>query len=140
MKNIKNSAFILLFLLIISSVQVFSQDSAVKPRIAVKKLIVSDPENIQLQVISDRVTDNTELVLKFMNEYDLASVDFSGAAESEAALLEYCNKNNIDNIVYGKTYAGEDSSFVIEMSVYSREKEQIVMNQTGTADTVLDIF
>ena len=140
MKSIKGIAFIVLIILIIYSVPLYSQEASAKPRIAVKKLTVSDAENIQLQVISERVTDNTELVLKFMNEYDLTSVDFSGAAESEAALLEYCNKNNIDNIVYGKTYTGEDNSFVIEMSVYSRGKEQTVMTRTGTAETALDIF
>ena len=140
MKSFRFPVLVFILFVITYSVPLYSQEGAAKPRIAVKKLTVSDAENIQLQVISERVTDNTELVLKFMNEYDLTSVDFSGAAESEAALLEYCNKNNIDNIVYGKTYTGEDNSFVIEMSVYSRGKEQTVMTRTGTAETALDIF
>ena len=140
MKSIRISVLIILYFLISGISPVFSQDNTVKPRIAVKKLTVSDPDNIQLQIISDRVTDSTGLVLKFMNEYELASFNFSGTDESEKTMLDICNKNNIDNIVYGRTYTGSDNSYVIEMSVFSRGKEQTAFTQKGTAETALDIF
>ena len=132
MKSIRISVLIILYFLISGISPVFSQDNTVKPRIAVKKLTVSDPDNIQLQIISDRVTDSTGLVLKFMNEYELASFNFSGTDESEKTMLDICNKNNIDNIVYGRTYTGSDNSYVIEMSVFSRGKEQTAFTQKGT--------
>ncbi len=119
----------------------FSQESTVKPRIAVKKLTVSDPGNIQLEVISDRITDSTELVLKFMNEYEFdTSPGISSVETTDSSMLDYCNRNNIDNIVYGKTYIGSDNSFVIEMSVFSRKKAQTALTRIGRAETALDIF
>ncbi len=140
MKSIRISVLIILYFLISGISPVFSQDNTVKPRIAVKKLTVGDPDNIQLQIISDRVTDSTELVLKFMKEYELASINFSGTDESEKTMLDICNKNNIDNIVYGRTYTGSDNSYIIEMSVFSRGKEQTAFTRTGRAETALEIF
>ena len=140
MKVIRNLLLLFLLFAVIQALPVFSQDNNIKPRIAVKKLTTSDPDNIQLKVISDRVTESTKLVLKFMNEYELAPSDLSGIDESGSLMLDYCNKNNIDNIVYGRTYMGADDIFIIEMSVYSREKEQTALTRTGTAETALDIF
>ena len=117
----------------------YSQENNIKPRIAVKALDVSDPDNMQLKIISNRVTGNTKLLLKFMNEYELDSAAALSGIE-EASMLDYCNSNNIDNIVYGKTYIGSDDSFVIEMSVYSREKQQTALTRIGRAETALDIF
>ncbi len=60
-------------------------------------------KNTQLKIISERVTGNTELLLKFMNEYELDSTStLSDLKELDGSMLEYCNNNNIDNIVYGK--------------------------------------
>ena len=135
--------FLIVFLLFsaIVSTNLFSQEKAVKPRITVKKLAVSDPDNIQLQVISERITGSTELVLKFMNEYEFdTSPEILSVEETDRSLLDYCNRNNIDNIVYGKTYIGSDNSFVIEMSVFSRDKEQTALTRIGRAETALDVF
>ena len=148
--TIKKTRLILVLLVLIIPISgIFGQDSTSgtieKPRIAVKELIVNDTDNIQLKVISERVTDSTKLIMKFMNEYELADTaseysDLSLLEESKKSFLDYCNKNNIDNIVYGKTYMGSDDSFVIEMSVFSREKEQTALTRIGRAETALDIF
>ena len=139
MNNIRISAVIFFIYTAISILPVFSQENNIKPRIAVKALDVSDPDNMQLKIISNRVTGNTKLLLKFMNEYELDSAAALSGIE-ETSMLDYCNSNNIDNIVYGKTYIGSDDSFIIEMSVYSREKQQTALTRIGRAETALDIF
>ena len=141
MKNSRISSVFFFILLIMHIPSVSSQENILKPRIAVKKLTVGDPDNIQLQVISERITGSTELVLKFMNEYEFdISSDISSIEITDSSMLDYCNTNNIDNIVYGKTYIGSDNSFVIEMSVFSREKEQTALTRIGRAETALDVF
>ena len=143
----KITAVIVFFVLLIPISEIFSQDNdtvgITRPRIAVKKLIVNNPEDIQLEVISKRVTDSTKQIMKFMNEYELtdsANSDLSSLEESGKSFLDYCNNNNIDNIVYGKTYIGSDDSYVIEMSVFSREKKQTALTRIGRAESALDIF
>ena len=141
MKSTKIFLLVLFLFTLINSASVFGQATTVKPRITVRKLAVSDPDNIQLQVISERITDNTELILKFMNEYEFdTSSEIASVEITDRSMLEYCNTNNIDNIVYGKTYIGSDNSFVIEMSVFSREKEQTALTRIGRAETALDVF
>ena len=141
MKNTGRFSSIIILFLVILTFSVQGQENAVKPRIAVKQLTVTDPENVQLKVISDRVTGSTELVLKFMNQYELeTSEEIAGIDDTAGSMLDYCNSKNIDNLVYGKTYIGSDYSFVIEMSVFSREKEQTVLTKIGRAETALDIF
>ncbi len=140
MKKAKPFFAVILLFIFASPFFIFSQENTSKPRIAVKKLTLSDKENIQLEVISDRVTDSTKLLIKFMKEYDLVDEDISSLPENTASMTDYCNNNNVDNIVFGKTFMAEDNSFIIEMSVFSREKGQTALTRIGKAETALDIF
>ncbi len=140
MKNLilKKIVTFLAVLLLFPLPQILAQEA--KPRVAVIPVEIRDRDNIQLNVISDRVTETSGLILRFMNEYEYVKNPPSLSEFDNASLLDYCARVKIDNLVYGRAIQEKDESFTIEMSVFSREKESTTITKTGKAETALDIF
>lgn len=111
-----------------------------KPRVAVLPPEAADSSNIQLQVISERVTETAMLALRFIDEYELVKDLAAVSGYDKEVLRRYCEKEGIDSLVYGKTEEAAGGSFLIEMSVYNRETESVSLTRKETAETVLDIF
>lgn len=124
MKSMSKSIRIIFAAFILSSLASVSPSTSMlhaqeaKPRVAVIPVSIADKNNIQLNIISDRVTETAGLILRFMNEYEYVKdpVPLSGYSREE--MLAYCTREKIDNLVYGRAVQEIDDSYTIEMSVY----------------------
>ena len=111
-----------------------------KPRVAVIPVLIADKSNIQLNIISNRVTETAGLILRFMNEYEFVKDPAPLSGYSQEEMLAYCTREKIDNLVYGKAIQERDESFTIEMSVFSRETGDTTTTRKEKAESALDIF
>ncbi|MCP5515329.1 MAG: porin family protein [Spirochaetales bacterium] len=146
MKSMSKSIRIIFAAFILSSLASVSPSTSMlhaqeaKPRVAVIPVSIADKNNIQLNIISDRVTETAGLILRFMNEYEYVKdpVPLSGYSREE--MLAYCTREKIDNLVYGRAVQEIDDSYTIEMSVFSREAEETTTTRKEKAESALDIF
>ena len=134
-KKVFFSLIIILVLLLLPSF-VFAQN---KPKITVFPL-ENQEKDLQIDVISQNVKRTIELNLKMMDKYvveDNAVTDYTG---TNAWLLDYCAKNKIDNIIFGKANISKTGSVALQMSVYNNTSKTVTLTKTENAETLFDIF
>lgn len=128
----------LLLVLFLLSSYIFAQNS-LKPRITVFPL--ENPSNdVQIDIISHNVKNTAELNLKMLDKYHVLSPPSDINITGSADFLSYCEKNSIDNVLFGKSVLQSDGSIDLEMSVFSREEERITLTEKAKAETLFDIF
>jgi len=120
---------ILVFLTIALNAQV------IKPRVAV--LPVENSGDYQLEIVSDRVTSTSSLILKMLGKYELILTPDMIPSD----ITDYCATNSIDNIITGKTYYTDNGDTItVSMSVYTREEGKITLETIEKAESVFDVF
>ena len=139
MNKVIKKCLLLTAVLFLSAITCAASDA--KPTVTVMPLSVSEPDNVELNIISQRTTETAQLILKFMDEYEFVK-NTSSQPESYTAetLTLWCEKEKIDNIVFGRAYSGGGDTYLIEMSVFNRETESSTFSKTVTAESALEIL
>jgi hypothetical protein len=101
--------------------------------------VISEEEDSTFESMSGAINDTVLLTLKLLGHYDVVE-DHGYTAFSEAEVLSYTEEENIDNIIFGTVSKGADDATVITMSVWDRQKKDIVLSVTERAESLLDIF
>ncbi len=130
--------FITLILLLLIPQFLFSQ-SETKPRISIFPLENKD-KDLQVEVISRNVQKTIELNLKMIDRYIIVDNTVTEYSSDPSWLLKYCEQNNIDDLIFGRSVMRSNSSIFIEMSVFNRKKAAITLTKSETAGTVFEIF
>ena len=130
---------ILIFFLILSIPQLLFSQSGRMARVSVFPL--ENPEkDLQVEVISINIQKTIEFNLKIINKFNIIPNNITDYSSDIAWLLNYCEKNNIDELIFGKALMQANGSVFIEMSVFNKRKAATTLTKTETADTVLEIF
>ncbi len=127
-----------LILLLLMPQFLFAQ-SGLKPRISVFPL-ENQEKDLQIEVISRNIQKTIEFNLKMINKYNIIQNAITEYPNSNSWLLAYCEKNNIDDLIFGKAVMQSSGSIIIEMSVFNRHKAAITLTKSETAETVFEIF
>lgn len=136
---LKKTIYATLILFLLACSGIFAQ-SELKPRITIFPL--SNPlKDVQVEIISRNVQKTMELNLKSIDKYIIAGNDIKEYSSDSAWLLEYCEKNNLDNIIFGQAIIGVETGTVfLEMSVFDRKTSSITLTESEMAETIFDIF
>ncbi len=131
-------------ILVISVVFLFiapciSAQSELKPRISVFPL-ENPAKDVQIDIISRNVQKTIELNLKMIDKYIIVGHTVAEYSSEKSWLIDYCEKNSIDDIIFGRAIIEEGGSVFLEMSVFNRQSASITMTKTETAETFFDIF
>ena len=133
----KTAAFILLLMI---PNFLFSQSSP-KPKISIFPLENKGKE-LQIELISENIQKTMEFNLKIINQHNVipnSLTDYTDYSSDNLWLLYYCEKHNIDDIVFGKALLKPNGSVFIEMSVFNREKAVKTLTKSEKAETINDI-
>jgi outer membrane protein assembly factor BamB len=84
------------------------------------------------------IADTLALNIKLIGEQRVEEA--AKAVTNLSAIETYAKEEQVDNTVFGRLYVDENSEIVIEMSVYTREAEEVTMSKTETAESLLGIF
>lgn len=96
-------------------------------------------EDSRFDSVCTAIDDTVLLTLKLLGKYDL--VEEIGLEQfSEPKVLPLVREENIDSLIFGFVDQREDGSIDINMSVWDRKEEQIVLTVTEKAETLFDIF
>ena len=128
----------LLLMMFLLPLHTFAQNS-LKPRITVFPL-ENPSSDVQIDIISHNVKNTAELNLKMLDKYNVISVGEESHDMSSGGLISFCEKNSIDNVLFGKSVLQPDGSVDLEMSVFSREEGKVTLTENEKADTLFDIF
>ncbi|MCL2480377.1 MAG: PorT family protein [Spirochaetaceae bacterium] len=109
------------------------------PKISVFPL-ENKEKDIQIEVISSNIQKTVEFNLKMINKYNIIQSNVANYSSDNLWLSEYCERNKIDDLIFGKALVQPDGSIFIEMSVFNKQKGAISLTRSETAATVLDIF
>jgi len=109
------------------------------PKISVFPL-ENKEKDIQIDVISSNIQRTVEFNLKMINKYNIIKNNVTDYSSDSSWLSDYCEKNKIDDLLFGKASVRSDGSVFIEMSVFNKQKGAISLVKSETATTVLDIF
>ena len=120
------------------SASIYSAET-LKPRIAVFPLI-NPSKDTQIEIISENVKKTAELTLKMIDRYEVIDTSVTDYSDTPQDFRRYTEENSIDSVIFGKADIHEDGSILIEMSVFSRGENSIIMTESETAETVFDIF
>ncbi len=134
----KKAIKLMLILFFIASSSIFPQ-SELKPRITIFPL-ENPAKDVQVEIISRNVQKTMELNLKVIDRYIIAENDIKDYSPDTAWLLEYCEKNSLDNIISGRALIGDAGTVTLEMSVFDRQTSSVTLTETETAETLFDIF
>ena len=135
----KKAIKLMLILFFIASSSIFAQ-SELKPRISIFPL-ENPTKDVQVEIISRNVQKTMELNLKVIDKYIIVENDIKDYSTDTGWLLEYCEKNNLDNIISGRALIGEDTGTVtLEMSVFDRQTSSVTLTESEIAETLFDIF
>jgi len=114
--------------------------STPKPRITVFPL-ENQEKDLQIEVISRNVQRTVELNLKMMDQYIVENNNITTYSGTNDWLLNYSTKNNIDNIIFGKSVINNRTgSVMLQMSVFNKSSKSVTLTKTENAETLFDIF
>ncbi|MCL2706095.1 MAG: hypothetical protein FWE72_07810, partial [Spirochaetaceae bacterium] len=126
------------FLIFLIPQLLFSQVGQM-PKISVFPL-ENKEKDMQIDIISSNIQKTVEFNLKMINKYNIIQNSVTNYSSDSLWLSNYCEKNKIDDLLFGKALVKPDGSILIEMSVFNRQKSAISFTKSETAATVLDIF
>ncbi len=128
------SAFITLF-----PVAHTSGQDLLRPRITVLPL-ENRSADMQVDIVSANIKKTIDLNLKILDRYEIVQTKVNDFSRETDWLKNFCLENRIDSVIFGEASMTDMGSINIDMSVYSRETENITLSRSGTAETVFDIF
>ncbi|MFO7848535.1 MAG: outer membrane beta-barrel protein [Spirochaetia bacterium] len=93
------------------------------------------------EVLAGILADTIELTLQLLGRYEVRprpSLPNEAMDESSAALI--AERKQLDYLVYGRVERRANGSTLFALSVYSRETEEVTLEQERVADSVFDTF
>ena len=135
----KRFIFIQIFFLIVLIPQFLFSQIGKMPNISVLPL-ENKEKDLQIEVISSNIQKTIEFNLKMINRYNIIKNSVTDYSSNTSWISDYCEKNKIDDLIFGKALVQPNGSVFIEMSVFDKQKGMISLTKSETAATVLDIF
>ena len=127
------------FILLLMIPQFLFSQIGPKPKISIFPLENREKE-LQIEVISQNIQKTVEFNLKMINKHNVIQNSVTDYSSDTTWLINYCEKNNLDDLIFGKASIQPNGSVLIEMSVFNREKAATTLTKSEKAETILDIF
>ncbi|MBN2323592.1 MAG: PQQ-binding-like beta-propeller repeat protein [Spirochaetes bacterium] len=131
--------FILLSLLFLIPVyHALCQDTG-KIQVGIVTMVNAEKDE-RLDVITKTVTDTVALYLKLIRRYRVFVEEDIDPYEDIETIRRYSLDSEMDNVIYGRAFLGTGGDIVLEMSVYDRYKNRVVLTKRETAEGIFGIF
>ncbi len=124
--------------LIVSLPALWGQNGDMTASIAIFQPVNTEKDD-RLNELASTIAATVSLNLKFIGTQRV--IEGEGTPpDGLNALKEYAATEGIDSVVFGRIFTDDAGRIIIEMSVYSRGKEEIVRTEQVIADSYLAIF
>lgn len=117
----------------------FSQDESLKPRVALVPMFNTE-EDDQIDFINEAIDDVVMLNLERIRMFVVSKTEVMDPYKEFIKVKNYAKERRTDNIIFGKTFLDKKENIIIQMSVYDKVKNRIVLTRQAKVESIFEIF
>ena len=117
----------------------FPQDESLKPRVALVPMFNTE-EDDQIDFINEAIDDVVMLNLERIRMFVVSKTEVMDPYKEFTKVKNYAKEARTDNIIFGKTFRDKKENIIIQMSVYDKVKNRIVITRRAEVETIFEIF